>query len=325
MPLTSDSKVLVIRLSSIGDIVVCSPIFRCLKKQIGCEVHFLVKRKFHHVQQSNPYIDKHYIYEDPRLQVKIKIEEYDLIIDLHKNLRTLGVKAWSKVKSISFNKLNIEKWMLTNLKIDKLTKLHLVDRYFEALAPLGIKNDGAGLDYFGEIDHIYDEELPADFVALVIGAAHYTKRIPAELCISIINRYDGKVVLLGGMAEKVIGEQIVRSTKCINKVGKLSLDQSASVISRCNVVITGDTGLMHIAAALNKPIVSIWGSTSPVLGMFPYFGDNKPTERRIDLKLPCKPCTKIGKKRCPKGHFNCMNNLSADDIISQTNEILLRN
>lgn len=325
MSLSRDSKVLIIRLSSIGDIVVCSPIIRCIKLQIGCEVHFLSKKKFAQVQQSNPYIDRLYEYEEDQLNIKLKQEQYDLVIDLHKNLRTFRIKSYLNVKSVTYNKINLEKWLMVNLKINRLPSTHLVDRYFEALSHLSISNDGQGLDYFIDTNVKISAKLPSRFIALVIGAAHYTKQIPVELCHNVIRESSSQIVLLGGKDEINKSKQIEEKTDCINLVGKLSLDQSAFVISQSNAVITGDTGLMHIAAALKKPIVSVWGSTSPVLGMFPYFGEELVESSRIDLKLACKPCSKIGKESCPKGHFKCMNQLSANDIISQTNDILLRN
>lgn len=325
MTLTSDSKVLIIRLSSIGDIIVCSPIIRCIKLQLGCEVHFLVKKKFAEVQQSNPYIDKHYEYEDEQLQTKLKAEKYDLIVDLHKNARTFRIKSYLSVRTATYNKINLQKWLMVNLKINRLPSTHLVDRYFAALEHIGISNDGKGLDYFYDSAEQLKIDLPVRFIALVIGAAHYTKQIPTDLCEAIIREQNIEVVLLGGQDEIEKGKQIEEKISCINLVGKLSLDQSAMVILKSNAVITGDTGLMHLAAALRKPIISIWGSTSPVLGMFPYFGEEKVEEKRINLNLACQPCTKIGKKQCPKGHFDCMNKLSANDIISQTNQILLRN
>lgn len=325
MPLSSDSKILIIRLSSIGDIVVCSPIIRCIKKQIGCEVHFLVKKKFKEVQMSNPYIEKQFTYEDEDLKSKLRHEKYDLVIDLHKNLRTLEIKSWLRAKWINYNKRNIDKWLLVNFKINRLPQNHLVDRYFEAIRELGVDNDGEGLDYFIDKDVSINYQLPEAFVALVVGAAHFTKQIPSKLCESYIQQVSEEVVLLGGKGEIEKASYIASSTDCINLVGQLTLDESAIVISKAAAVITGDTGLMHMAAALKKPIVSVWGSTSPKFGMFPYFGKVPKDVRRVNSNLSCQPCTKIGNAKCPKGHFDCMSGLSAKDLISQTNEILLRN
>lgn len=324
--LSNKSKILIIRLSSIGDIVVCTPIIRCIKKQIGCQIHFLQKARFKEVLSANPYIDKHYYLEDARLKESLKCEGYDLVIDLHKNLRTTKIKSWLPVKSISYNKVNIEKFLLVNFKLNRMPNEHLVDRYFKAVKDLGVVNDGGGLDFFvgdtGPFKAIRDK-----YIALVIGAAHYTKQIPLELCNKIIRLSKTKIVLLGGKAEVTKSEKLFSDNDQLeNYVGKLTLHESAMMIKGASVVITGDTGLMHISAAMQRPIVSVWGSTAPAFGMYPYYGQADHKESRVQLEqLKCRPCTKIGNAKCPKGHFKCMMNLSANDIILKTNDHLLRN
>ena len=324
--LTSQSKVLIIRFSSIGDIVLCTPIIRTLKKQIGCEVHFLQKERFKEVLSANPYIDKHYYLEQNDLKISLQSEKYDLLIDLHKNVRTSKFKFWLSVPSLTFHKANIEKWKLVNFTSYTSSIRHLVDRYFDAVKSLGIENDGEGLDFFISLSDS-TKAMPKHYIALMIGAAHYTKQIPQKLCKEIIEASDSDFILLGGKNE-IAKSKSLESLKGIRKnfVGKLSLQESAQVVLNSEVVITGDTGMMHIAAALQKPIVSIWGSTAPSIGMYPYYGNSATNSFRIEHKeLSCRPCTKIGKSTCPKGHFKCMADLSAKDIISKTNELLLRN
>ena len=324
--LSSNSKILIIRLSSIGDIVLCTPVIRCIKLQTNCEIHFLVKEKFQEVLNNNPHIDKHYTLEDKELKKSLVHEQYDLIIDLQKNFRTFTIKSWLSVPSLSFHKANIAKWLLIKTKKGGHRIRHLVMRYFETLEQLSVSNDGKGLDYF------YDKnvELPdlcKEYVALVIGAAHFTKQIPVELCNRIVLQSKGQVVLLGGKNEISKAELVQKNTvNCLNLVGQTTLNQSAKILDNASVVVTGDTGLMHIAAALKKPIVSIWGSTVPEFGMYPYYGQEQIPEYKIEDKaLSCRPCTKIGLGACPKGHFDCMTKLSANDIILRTNELKMRN
>lgn len=324
--LSSRSKVLIIRFSSIGDIVVCTPIIRCIKNQIGCQVHFLQKEKFKEVLSENPYIDKHFYLEQDGLRSSLKKQGYDLVIDLHKNLRTARVKNWLNVRSITYYKANVEKFLLVNLKIDRLPTEHLVDRYFDGIKELGVVNDGAGLDFFiGKLNNefFFDET----YIALVIGAAHHTKQIPVTICKQIIKLSPLKIVLLGGQAELEKSKHLESEKNVLqNLVGKLSLKESSAVLRKSALVITGDTGLMHISAAFQKPIVSVWGSTVPRFGMYPYYESESKKELRVEVSgLSCKPCTKFGKASCPKGHFKCMMDLSAKDIILKTNELLMRN
>lgn len=316
-------KILVIRFSSIGDIVLTTPVVRCLKQQLGAEVHFLTKRSFEKILISNPNIDRVFSIDKRVSEVieLLKKERYDAVIDLHGNFRTLQVKLLLGIRSSTFDKLNVEKWLITNFKIDRLPNLHIVDRYLKTIEYLGVKNDGKGLDYFipeqDEIDVISDSrcqmsrvqsgDSPLKFIAFVIGAAHATKRLPTEKIIEICNQIALPIFLIGGKEDVERGALIVSKSNSyvINLCGTLNLNQSASVVRQAEKVVTHDTGLMHIAAAFGKDIVSVWGNTIPEFGMTPYL----PTagSQIMEVKdVSCRPCSKIGHNKCPKGHFKCM-------------------
>lgn len=323
------AKFLVIRFSSIGDIVLTTPVVRCLKKQVpDAEVHFLTKQSFYGILATNPYIDKIHVLADSfeLMLHELKTEEYDYIIDLHHNLRTLRIKRFLKnVKAFSFSKLNVEKFILTNLKVNMLPDKHIVDRNLETLKIFGVSDDGLGLDYFiPEKDVVNNRDLPTShlhgYIAVVIGAALATKKLPVhklkELCVAI----DHPLILLGGKEDHEDGKAIasVDEVKIYNACGKFNLNESADLVRRSKLVITHDTGLMHIAAALQKPIISVWGNTVPAFGMYPFYGNY--SKQHYDIieinKLWCRPCSKIGYKKCPKGHFRCMENIAVNDIVN---------
>ena len=312
-------KILVVRFSSIGDIVLTTPVLRCIKQQLkGVELHFITKQNFISVIENNSYVDKFYTIEKNISEVipQLKKENYDYIIDLHHNIRTLKLKAALAKKSFSFNKLNWEKFLIVNLKINKLPQKHIVDRYFDAVDLIGVKNDGQGLDYFikekDKIDIL--SYLPAGFYngynALVIGGSYYTKRIPLNKLKEICAQSTLPLVLLGAKEDNLIAEQLFEDfkTKTINLCGKLNLNQSASVIQQSQTVITSDTGLMHIAAAFKKDIISVWGNTIPEFGMGPYLAGANSQILEVN-NLSCRPCSKLGYKKCPKVHFKCMNDI----------------
>ncbi len=317
-------KILVIRFSSIGDIVLTSPVVRCLQKQTGAEIHFITKKSFAGILQSNPYITKAYAIEHSVHEVAdaLKAEQYDFVVDLHHNVRSLQVKRLLKVPSASFPKLNIKKWLLVNFKINRMPAVHIVDRYFETVKKLRVKNDGGGLDYFiPEADEVSLQTLPethrANYVAFVTGAKFATKQLPVEKMITIIRKLNRPVVLLGGKEDAETGAAIAQACgeTVFNACGKFNLNQSASLLRQSEYVITHDTGLMHIAAALKKKIYSVWGNTVPAFGMYPY----KPGEgsKIVEVKgLACRPCSKIGHSRCPKGHFRCMNDINPESFSS---------
>lgn len=326
-------KVLVIRFSSIGDIVLTTPVVRCLKKQLpDTEIHFLTKFSMHKVVASNPYIDKFYYLQDnwDLLMHELKDENYDCIIDLHHNLRTLKIKKALRVKSYSFNKLNIQKWLLTNFKINRMPDLHIVDRYMETLKSFSVQNDGRGLDYFIPKDEeISEHDLPyaqsAGYVGLVIGGAHATKRLPVEKLSALCSQIEHPIVLLGGPEDRSNGDLIAAGdpVKIYNSCGKYALNESADLVRKAKLIITHDTGLMHIAAAFKKPIISIWGNTVTAFGMTPYYGDATIPNRVFEVKnLGCRPCSKIGYDQCPRKHFKCMNNINVSELAVQTMNML---
>ena len=321
-------KVLILRFSSIGDIRLTTPVVRCLKTQLpACELHYATKKSFHAIVDSNPYIDKVHVLENSiaDLIVQLKREQFDLIIDLHHNLRTAIIKFRLGVTAHSFNKLNIEKWLMVHFKWNRLPATHIVDRYMETLHTLGIVNDNKGLDYFIPPADIVDPQLlPSQYIAFVIGAKFATKRLPHHKIISICQSLTFPIVLLGGKEDidNAVKIEEVCGSKVMNTCGQYNLNQSASIVQQAALVITHDTGLMHIAAAFQKKIVSIWGNTIPAFGMYPYLPSHASPSIIIENKnLSCRPCSKIGYDRCPKGHFNCMEQISTESISKAVNAL----
>jgi ADP-heptose:LPS heptosyltransferase len=235
------------------------------------------------------------------------------------------VKAALRRPGAAFPKLNVEKWLMTNLRINRLPDVHIVDRYFKAVSDPGVRNDGKGLDFFisedtrVDIDALVGYSKPdAGFIAMAIGAGLTTKNLEDEQWLRLIDKIEHRVVLLGGPGDAARGQWLAeRGHHCANLAGLLSLQQSASVIAQSKLLVTPDTGLMHIAAALKKPIVSIWGHTIPGFGMTGYYPEGmEHTAVRIEVQgLSCRPCSKIGYDACPKGHFKCIRNINLDSIV----------
>lgn len=320
-------KILLLRFSSIGDIVLTTPVIRCLKQQTGAEIHYLTKSAFTPVLSPNPYIDRVFSFKKEVTEVlpALRRERYDWIIDLHHNLRSLRVKWALRRPSRSFAKLNLEKWLLVHAGIDRLPRVHIVERYLKTAQHLGIQYDGRGLDYFIPAEQeIQPADLspglsPGNFYAFVIGATHATKRLPDDKIAAVCSKLRKPVVLLGGTAEAESGRQIaaLAGDHVFNCCGRLSLHGSASVVRQAAAVATHDTGLMHIAAAFGKKIVSIWGNTVPEFGMYPFYPDGLNRNTTIENRtLKCRPCSKIGYPNCPKKHFQCMNALDIAQICS---------
>jgi len=319
-------KILVIRFSSMGDIIYTTPVVRCLKKQLsGAEVHFLTKPAFKYIYDNNPYIDKLLLLKQTLGETikDIKAEHYDYIIDLHNNLRTTLIKLSIRARSSTYKKQRLRKWLSLKFNLKLVPPVHLVDRYMQAVRFLGVKNDDAPINYYIKTHHKLNTLLPLsyqkNYVAFVIGAKHFTKRMPNEKIIAICQGLNQPVVLLGGNDVKANGKEIASKTSNVyNACGITTLDESVFLLSKANSVIGFDTGLTHIAEAFDKPIASIWGGTVPeLLGVQPY----KVKEVLIaGIDLPCRPCSKFGLEKCPLGHFKCMNDIPEGIITGFTNK-----
>lgn len=324
-------KILVIRFSSIGDIVLASPVFRCLKNQLpDAEIHFLTKLSFKMVTQHNPYIDRFFYFEndlDNLIQSLLK-ENYDYVIDLHHNFRSLKINRSLQKATYTIKKLSVQKFLLTKLKINLMPKAHITKRSMDTVLPLGVKDDGRGLDYFiADADRVTLNDLPTShhlgFVAVVIGANHATKKMPQEKLIELCSKINYPIILLGGKDEKQEGDNIaaVDPIKIYNSCGKFSLNESADIIQKSKLVVSHDTGLQYIACAFQKPVLAIWGGTSPKLQVEPYYGSSfvnvpgRAISENIVLDLWCQPCSKYGKRSCPLGHFNCMKKHDINAIV----------
>lgn len=308
-------RILIVRFSSIGDIVLTTPVIRTVAKHFpDARIHFLTKPQYKGLLDSNPYLHQVHVLSDDwgQMMLELRSESFDLMIDLHHNLRTRLLKWNLRIPSLSFDKINIPKYLKVRFKIDILPKVHIVDRYFDTVRPLGVEDDGKGLDYFIPDKDKVDmtEFFPAQhthYTVYAIGGQHYTKKMPVDRIREFAEQHNGYLVLIGGPEDADAGETISEGLDhVINLCGKMNVNNSASVIEQAGKVITHDTGMMHIAAAFRKKIVSIWGNTIPEFGMYPFRPD--PASTILEIKdLKCRPCSKIGFDKCPKGHFKCMN------------------
>ena len=326
----SNIKILVIRLSSIGDIIWTTPVVRCLKKQIkDVELHYCTKIQYRSLVEANPYIDKlHYLENDlSSLIEELKKEQYDFVVDLHKNIRSFMIKFKLGVRSASYNKLWVQRFFFTKFQINFMPNCHVVDRYMDTVKQLGVTNDDQGIDYIIPAHEEIDiNSLPEDFrngyIAFVIGGSGYTKILPFEKMVQLCDKISRPVVLIGSKEDYEAGKKLEdffnqsiadesfeeglqklnKKTVVYNACGRFSIGQSASLVKQSDYVFGHDTGLTHLGAAFRKTIFSIWGGTVP--NNFYSYGTRFYILENTDLK--CRPCSKSGRKKCPRGHFKCM-------------------
>ena len=306
-------KILVIRFSAIGDILLTFPVVEALQhKYPSVEIHFLTKPSNKSVLELlSGKVQPRFLQESlVQTATQLRRERYDLVIDLHNNLRTFLLQvlmlkgSWNR-----FRKLNFQKWLLTSFKWNTLPKVHVVDRYAQAA-----KVNPTSVTLV--VNNPAFDSLPSNYVAWVLGATFSTKQYPLSKLIETIERLDMPIILLGGDKENALASSLqAHFPSLISLVGKTSLTEAASVLSKAKVVVTNDTGLMHLAAFYGKPMVCIWGNTVPEFGMYPY--QSTPVFHAQVRNLSCRPCSKIGHNTCPKGHFDCMLKQQSVEISKQ--------
>lgn len=316
----SSVRILIIRFSSIGDIVLTTPVLRALKQQLDGDVsiHYITKRGFAGILDPNPYVDKVISIDKHVSEVADQLQQggYDYIIDLHSNLRSRQVKRSTKALSFTLDKRNLAKWIYVQTKKTLLPIGHIVERSFQAIVPLGVTDDGLGLDYFIPTEEevsktALPESLRAGFVAYAIGGQMQGKILPTDQIITLCQKINRPMALLGGKEDAERGAQIAAACgeRVWNACGAFSLHQSASIVRLADVVISHDTGLMHIAAALNKRVISLWLATTPKIGMSPW----RPGAGSEMIEADCnkRPTSKLGNRGYEDG---CVFNIDLDRI-----------
>ena len=336
-------RILILRLSSIGDIVLTSPLIRILRRRLPeAQIDFAVKSQFVDPVRANPYLND-ILPLDTRsgwrglrdLKNEIRRRRYDLIIDIHNNFRTTYLRNIGGVPSVKVKKFKLQRFLLVQFGLDVYRKIVPVhQRYLDAAAHLTLQDDGAGLDFFIDSETpIRIDRLLADLgrssdrptVGLAPGAGFFTKRWPQDYFVQVAEQliadYGAQIILLGNDKEIEVCRFIESKVPAVNAAGRLSLMESAAVLNLCDLVICNDTGLMHIASALKKPLVAIFGPTTRQLGFFPLGADSRVVE---NLNLGCRPCTHIGRHRCPKKHFKCMREIFPNQVLQAAKSVLER-
>ncbi len=311
------NKILIIRFSSIGDVILTTPVVRCLKKQANVQVHYLTKKSYAGMLQQNPYVDHVHTMDqeiDSTLIQNLKAQQFNFVIDLHGNWRSLRIKKSLGIASKTFAKLNFYKWLLLYLRIDLMPQQHVVDRYLETVAHMGVSNDQQGLDYFIPSPTKVEAVLDSPFIAWSLGGSFVQKKLEVQQVADACKKISLPIFLLGGPEEAADAEAIMEACgqqNIQNFCGKFSLDQTALLIKNCRLLLSNDTGLMHIGAAFKKSIISFWGCTKPSLGFAPYGAANNSIQ--ILSKVSDKPCSKHGKS-CKHSTKGCVKFIEPKEI-----------
>jgi lipopolysaccharide heptosyltransferase II len=343
-------KTLIIRFSSIGDIVLSSLLVRVLRRRHpGARIDFLVKSGFADLVRFSPHLSG-VIEFPPRGGLKALLalrrhivgERYDLVVDLHDSIRSRFICTGAR-QVVRVRKRKLARFVLVRFKRDLYGRFNgspsVARRYLEAVEQYGAEDDGEGLEFFIPPAAIESAKKIAAQAGLpegvpVIGvcpsARHQTKIWPAErfgdVALELAAERGAAVVLFGSGEERDRCEQVSRriaerrpGTPVANCAGRLSLPETAALMDRCLLVLSNDSGLMHVAAARNRTVVAIFGSTVRQLGFFPFGTRSAVVEHP---SLGCRPCTHIGLPACPLGHFRCMLDVSVKQVLESSRNLL---
>ena len=344
-------KILVIRFSSIGDILLATPLLRVLREKFpDAQIDFLIKSEFAELVKYNPHLSSVIQFssdagnELSRINKQIRAARYDVLLDLHNSLRTRWLRSFSRARKVRVvDKRVVRRFLLVKRKKNYYgNAVHVVDRYVETAAPLGVHNDGMGLEVHVPEDlravtraklARHNLDASATVIGIVPGARHFTKRWPqerfVEFGVKAARTSPAKFLLFGGKAEADYCADVSQlinaacgSNAAVSLAGQLSLLETAVAFDACGLVVTNDTGLMHLAAARKRKIVAIFGSTVKEFGFTPYGTENIVVENSV---LSCRPCSHIGLAACPEGHFRCMVEISSDEVEREAHSLLIDN
>jgi heptosyltransferase-2 len=346
-------RILLIRLSSIGDILLASPLIYLLnQKYPKAKLDFVIFKEYSDLVRNHPSINRVFEFDKAegfrelsRIKKIIKSQKYDFILDIHANLRshwiTLGISWFSTATRIyRVRKQKLARFFLVKFKVNLYQYLYgriipVWEKYINTAQKLGInpKSHHRKPDlYLPESVTLSAENIlnqhhvPSSYITVAPGARHYTKRWPARYYAAVINRIfrdaGRKTLLVGGPSEietvRTIQEK-VDNNAILSLAGEISLLETAAIINKSNLLISNDSGLMHVGSAMGVPLIAIFGSTVEEFGFFPEGPDVFVAQNH---GLYCRPCSHIGRSTCPIRHFNCLEEISPEEIIKVAKELL---
>jgi lipopolysaccharide heptosyltransferase II len=326
LPPSKSPNILAVRFSSIGDILLTTPLLRAIRcAHPGARLTVLTKREYVPLLSHNPHLHRVLGMAPGRsllsMAMELRGDRYSHLLDLHDNLRSRALRVLVPGRWRSYPKHRLARaWLIRAKRNRYRDRRPVAERYFVAARDLGVQPDGGPPEFFlGREAH---EQVSAwltsvgfahhrDIVAVAPGAAHATKRWPLEHWRALVERVSAagvSVVVVGGPHDADLGAALVTGSNggVANAAGIFGLQGTGALLRRARVVVSGDTGVMHMATGVGTPVVALFGPTVEAFGFFPY--THKASV--VELPLPCRPCTSQGSARCPLGHHRCMIDIS---------------
>ena len=326
-------RVLLVRFSSIGDIVLTTPLVRALKhRHEDAQLIYVTKRAMAPLVADNPHLSHVVALEPgeslPHLARRLRAFHPTHGLDLHGSLRSAALRLLVRCRWSGYAKRKVVRATLIATKLDLYRgRVPVAERYFEAARRLDVRPDGRPPEFFlgaaarDRVARWLAERGLADapLAALAPGAAHATKRWPIAHWQALAGRLRAagyRIVVLGGPDDRGAARQLAGLGD--SAAGEFTLQETGACLARAKVLISGDSGVMHMATGVGTPVVALFGPTVEAFGFFPYRG----RATVLEQDLSCRPCSAAGTARCPLGHHRCLVELAPDAVAAAALELV---
>jgi heptosyltransferase-2 len=326
-------RILVVRFSSIGDVLLTTPLLRALaRRHPEARIAFATKRELAPLISNNPHVAAVFALEPhesvTQFAARARTWKPDYGLDLHGSLRSRALRVLVPARWSGYTKRKIARTLLIAAKVDLYgDPTPVAERYFQAARRLDVRPDGAAPEF-----HLSDrarERVAAwlgeraldatPLAAMAPGAAHATKRWPVASWTALAERIGAaglRPIVLGGPADRGLAQQL--ASVATTAAGEFSLQDTGALLERARVLVSGDTGVMHMATAVGTPVVALFGPTVRHFGFFPYAAPSVVLERPLD----CRPCSAMGSARCPMGHHRCLVDIAPADVAAAVRRLV---
>ncbi len=326
-------RVLCVRFSSIGDVLLTTPLVRALhRRHPDAELYFVTKRAMAPLVLENPKLDK-VIELEPNARItdlagRLRALRPTHGLDLHGSLRSAALRLLVPCQWSGYSKRKLARTVLIAAKINMYGKhVPVPERYFEAARALDVQPDGGPPEFFlapaaRERVARWLGERGLDghpLAALAPGAAHATKRWPLRHWRALAEQLRGMgygLVAVGGAGDRQLAGELGPGVP--NAAGEFTLQETGACLARATVLVSGDTGVMHMATGVGTRVVALFGPTVEPFGFFPYASRAEVLER----DLSCRPCSAMGTERCPLGHHRCLEEIFPDQVVAAVQRLV---
>lgn len=323
------SCVLLVRFSSIGDVLLTTPLVRALRtRHPDARLVFVTKRAMAPLVSANPHLSD-VVALEPGEPVRDLARRLAALhptrgLDLHGSLRSTALRLLVSCPWRGFAKHKLARGVLVATKINLYgPTVPVSERYFEAARGLDVRPDGRPPEFFldqtarDRVDRWIAERgwsaAHTPLAALAPGAAHATKRWPMDRWVALAARLrsDGFTpVVVGGAEDQAMAQALAPHAAIA--AGVFSLQETGALLARARILVSGDTGVMHMATGVGTPVVALFGPTVEQFGFFPYQARSQVLQRSLD----CRPCSTMGGARCPMGHHRCLEDIAPEDVVA---------